>query len=133
MLFGVGIDIENHHRFLKYKNSDSEPDYLLSVFSQKELDNYAKYNSHFCFAISFSCKEAFFKAFGASWNNSKMQWTNIELFFTDIPENKKTSVEFSSFAKELIATHNIITPPFFDYTITESSIIFESILACKLK
>ncbi len=131
MLFGVGIDIENHHRFLKYKKSELE--YLLSIFSQNELNNYAKYNSHLCYAISFCCKESLFKAFGVSWNNSKIQWTDIELLFSDIPETKKASIFLSGFAEELMINNNIIHPPKFDYTITESQIIFESILSCNTK
>lgn len=133
MLFGVGIDIEDHLRFLKYKNSDSKLEYLLSIYSKNELKNYANYNSHLCFALSFSCKESLFKAFGVSWNNSKMQWTDIELLFSDIPENKKARVKFSGYATELIEKYHITYPPEFSYSISDTHIIFESILSCSKK
>ncbi len=132
MLFGVGIDIENYNRFLKYHTKNSSK-YLLSVFTEKELNNYAEFDTHLSFAISFCCKESFFKSFGYSWFNSDMEWYDIELIFNKHPKQKKASVLFSGFAKELIISNNIINPPYFNYTITESSIIFESILECKKK
>lgn len=93
MIFGVGIDIEDHNRFYKYLEQKNEsesllPVYtqsLLPVYTQKELYNYVQFNNHLCFAISFCCKEAFFKAFGTSWNNSAIEWHNIELFFYTKP------------------------------------------------
>ncbi len=133
MLFGVGVDIEDHNRFLKFQRSKDNIKYLLSIFTEKELNNYSKFNTHLSFAISFCCKESFFKAFGVSWNNSHIQWKDIELVFADSPEQKIASVFFSGYAKELIVSNNLIYPPYFDYTITESSIIFESILVCKTK
>jgi phosphopantetheine--protein transferase-like protein len=133
MLFGVGIDIENHNRFIKYQKSKDKTEHLSLIYSEKELKNYSQFDTHLTFAISFCCKESFFKSFGVSWNNSPIQLKDIELIFDDSPEKKKVSVSFLGYANEQITNNNIINPPYFDYTITDTLIIFESILACKTK
>ena len=57
------------------------------------------------FALSFSCKEAFFKALGVSWTNSNIFWKDIELLF-DGPEIEDYSVELSEYAKETLVKNN---------------------------
>jgi phosphopantetheine--protein transferase-like protein len=131
MIFGVGIDIEEHHRFLKYLNSQNSSRKLLSVYSDKEIENYKPYNNHLCFAISFSCKESFFKAFGQTWANSPLQWDDIEIVFNDIPENKNAEVLLSGYAQELIQKHKIDSEIKFDYDISDTSIVFKTILTCQ--
>lgn len=131
MVFGVGIDIENHNRFIKYHQSNEFEKFLTSVFSESELSNYALYNTHICYALSFTCKESFFKAFSFSKNNINIDWRDIELIFNNYPENKDAVVQFSGLAAELIDKYNIITPPDFNYKISESSVIFETVLSCK--
>ncbi len=126
MLFGAGIDIEEHGRFLKYKNKDTDLRNNL-IFTKKELENYRLYNSHFCYALSFCCKEAFYKAFG----NININLTDIELFFKDIPEKKQAEAEFSGYAKKIIIENKIKEPVFFDYKITDTYIVFETVLTCK--
>ena len=91
MIYGVGVDIEDHRRFEKYISSSDGLEHLLPIFSQKELHNYSKYNSHLCYALSFSCKEAVFKAFGQDWGEECM-WNDIELIFNEAPERKKAKV-----------------------------------------
>ena len=131
MIYGVGIDIENHRRFEKFINSKGEiEDGLLSVFTDREIHNYRKYASHLCYALSFSCKEAFFKCFGQDWGEDCM-WGDFELFFDDEPGKKRARVKFSGKARELMLKNNIDMQAFFDYHIFENSLIFESYLTCK--
>jgi len=127
MIFDVGVDIEEHQRFLKYLDSEKSK-YLLSVYSQKEIDNYQKFKSHLCFAIGFSCKEAFFKAFGETWANSPMQWTDIEIFFKSNPTHKNAEVIFSGYAKTLINNNKLQISPEFNYKIMPTSVLFEATL-----
>ena len=131
MVIGVGIDIENHNRFNKYHKLNEFSKFLRSVFSERELNNYVLYDSHICYALSFSCKESFYKAFSFSKNNIDIDWRDIELIFNNYPENKDAVVQFSGLAAELIDKYNIITPPDFNYKISESSVIFETVLSCK--
>jgi phosphopantetheine--protein transferase-like protein len=133
MILGVGIDIENHSRFLKYISPNFKPEYLLSVFTQDELDNYSKFNNHLCYAVSFSCKESFLKAFGVGWNNSKIQWGNIELLFNEPPENKNTNIRISGHARKLLDEFSINSFYVYNYSIDNSVVVFESILTCKTK
>ncbi len=130
MILGVGIDIENHSRFLKYISPNCNPEFLLSVFTKNELDNYRKFNNHLCYAVSFSCKESFLKAFGVGWNNSKIQWTNIELLFNEPPENKNTNIRINGIAQKLLGEYNTNTSFLYDYSIDNSVVVFESILTC---
>lgn len=130
MIYGVGVDIENHNRFKKYLNDQNQLEIALPIYSKKELSNYSQYKSHLCFAISFCCKEAFFKAFGDSWDEECM-WNDIELIFHDAPEKKNIDVLFSGRAKRLIEQNNICEESAFDYLINENSIIFHSLLACR--
>ena len=131
MILGVGIDIENHSRFLKYISPNCKPEYLLSVFTKDELDNYSKFNNHLCYAVSFCCKESFLKAFGVGWNNSKIQWGNIELLFNEPPENKNTNIRITGHARKLLREYNINSSCWYNYLIDETAVVFESILTCK--
>lgn len=133
MIFGVGIDIENHSRFLKYSGPNNKSSYLNSVFTKAEQTNYKKFNNHLCYAISFSCKEAFFKAFGESWNNGNIKWSNIELFFNGPPKDNNAEIRFNGYAQNLILKHNLNLPCLFNYSIEDSEIVFEAILRCKKK
>jgi phosphopantetheine--protein transferase-like protein len=131
MVHGIGIDIETHKRFQKYLNANGEPDdFLVSVFSENERNNYRNYPGHLCYALSFSCKEAFFKAFGSDWGDACM-WLDIELLFDDVPESKKARVQFEGKAKALALAKGIILPPEFDYSIDETQVVFKALLRCK--
>ncbi|RLD65510.1 MAG: hypothetical protein DRI84_06680 [Bacteroidetes bacterium] len=129
MIYGVGVDIENHLRFKKYLNVGGETDYLLSIYSERELQNFSQYNSHLCFALSFCCKESVFKAFGQNWGEECM-WCDIELLFNDSPEMKQIELVFSGRAKELVDRDNINPNAVIDYSIGENNIIFQSVLEC---
>lgn len=131
MVVGAGIDIENHNRFIKYYKSDEFSKFLGSIFSEKELKNYSLYNSHLCYALSFSCKESFFKAFSFTKDNINISPKEIELIFNEFPEKKNASVFFSGEAEKIIKLNNVKFPPFFEYNIFENLIVFESILSCK--
>lgn len=133
MIFGVGIDIENHSRFLKYHRPDHKNSFLDSIFTKAEQLNYKQFNNHLCYAISFSCKEAFFKAFGESWKNGKMKWSNIELIFKSQPKDKNVEIRFNGYAQSLILKHNLNLPCLHNYSIEDSEIVFEAILTCKTK
>ena len=130
MIFGVGIDIENHIRFEKYFKKDLNK-HLDIIFSQKELSNYSQFNSHLCHAISFSGKESFLKALGVNYNDDFIPWNNIEFFFKNHPEKEKAKIKISGIALDIFKEHNIINPPAFKYNISDSKIIFETILSCK--
>lgn len=132
MIFGVGIDIEDHTRFEKYHNNEKNIRDLSFLFSENEYVNYKLFDSHLCFAISFSCKEAFFKAM----NNEclpEINFTDIELIFNENPRNNNAEVFFKGEALKVIERNNIINPPFFEYKIFDNIIVFETILRCKTK
>lgn len=130
MVFGVGIDIENHSRFIKYQFYSESDNPMLSVFTAKEIANYKKIGSHLCYALSFSCKEAFFKAFGQSWNDSEILLHDIELFFDDRPEMNKTKVVLSGETERLRKKFSIKEPFAYLYQIGDENIIFEVVLEC---
>jgi phosphopantetheine--protein transferase-like protein len=131
MVYGIGIDIETHNRFQKYLNADGKPDdFLVSVFSENELNNYRNYPGHLCYALSFSCKEAFYKALGRDWGDACM-WLDIELLFDDAPGLKKARVEFGGRAKDIALSEGISLPPEFDYSMDEHQVIFKALLRCK--
>ena len=130
MIYGVGVDIEDHRRFEKYISSNDGLEHLLPIYSQKELYNYSQFNSHLCYALSFSCKEAVFKAFGQDWGEECM-WNDIELIFNESPEKGKAKVFFNGYAKQIIREQRISDSVDIEYRIDESKVIFQSILLCK--
>ena len=79
-VFGCGIDLEELSRFDKYIRNN---DYSLmeDICTERELMNVAG-DKRARLALSFSCKEAFFKALGVSWTNSNISWKDIELLFS---------------------------------------------------
>lgn len=113
MVFGCGIDIEEISRFEKYiKNNDYS--LIEDICTQRELNNVCG-DKRVRFALSFSCKEAFFKALGVSWTNSNIFWKDIELLFSG-PEFNNYSVQLSDYAKEILVENNAkIGEASFDY------------------
>lgn len=131
MIYGVGIDIEGRHRFQKFIQKNGQPDeFLISVFSERELQNYSRFQNYLCYGLSFSCKEAFFKAFGDDWGEECM-WLDIELLFDEAPEKNKALVVFSGKARQLAQEKGIALPPEFEYEIDAENIIFKALLRCK--
>lgn len=127
MIYGVGIDIENHARFKKYTDSSFNPEHLALIFSNRELRDYAAANNYLYYALSFSCKEAFYKAFGSS----EVLLNEIELIFNDTNDFKSLEIFFSGKAKAIIQREklNIIH----SYSVVNENVIFEAILECQTK
>jgi len=128
MIYGIGVDIEDHNRFKKHLESGYGTE--LPIFTKRELHNYSQYNSHLCYALSFSCKEAVFKAFGQDWGDECM-WNDIELLFSDVPETKNAEIVLKGRAKSIVEEMGIKHPLTFSYHIDSSKIIFQSILVCE--
>ena len=103
-VFGCGIDIEELSRFDRHTDIK---DYSLikELCSSREIQNLHR-NKRVRLALSFACKEAFFKAFGMSWTNSRICWTDIELLFHDDGIENYT-IELNNYANELLAINNL--------------------------
>jgi phosphopantetheine--protein transferase-like protein len=98
-VFGCGVDVEELSRFDKYIRNN---DYSLmeDIFTERELTRFDG-DERVRIALSFSCKEAFFKALGVSWTNSNISWKDIELLFSG-PEFDSYQVHLHGYAKELL-------------------------------
>lgn len=131
MVLGCGIDIEEHKRFLKFFNSAKPAHFFLSIYTQDEIENYSIFNTPLCFAVSFSCKEAFYKAFSSAFNNVQIDWHEIELIFHDEPGKDRAELRFKGTALELSLKNDLIFPPDFSYSISDSLVIFETLLECE--
>ncbi len=129
MIFGVGIDVENHHRFIKYATL-AEQEKLSLFYTPQEIENYASFDSHLCYAISFSGKEAFYKAFSSGQSSFIPSLTDVEIFFKDEPPGGKLEIAFSGNASEIIEKYKIDLPAEYNYSIEENFVIFETILLC---
>jgi phosphopantetheine--protein transferase-like protein len=106
-IIGCGIDIEELSRFEKHDptHPDSRKFFDL-IYSDEEIANNSLILPHLTFPLGFSCKEAFFKAFGVSWTNSPITWKDIELLFQDNSNLQQYSVRLSGYAKELFEQMN---------------------------
>ena len=81
-VIGCGIDIEELNRFTKHiSDSKNIRSFANLVFSETEIETNLQLSPEYTFPLGFSCKEAFFKALGVSWTNSKISWKDIELLF----------------------------------------------------
>ncbi len=130
MVLGCGIDIEEHKRFLKFFKSADAAHFFLSIFTQNEIKNYSIFNTPLCYAVSFSCKEAFYKAFSSAFNNVQIDLREVELIFHDEPAKGRAEVHFKGAVLELSLKNNLIIPPDFSYSISDSLVIFETVLEC---
>jgi len=130
VVLGCGIDIEEHKRFLKFFKSTEPAHYFLSIFTQGEINNYSIFNTPLCYAVSFSCKEAFYKAFSSAFDNVRIDWREVELMFHDEPGMGRAEVHFNGAVLELSLKNNLILPPDFSYSISDSLVIFETVLEC---
>ena len=131
MVLACGIDIEEHKRFLKFFDSSKPAHFFFSVFTQDEIENYSRFNTPLCYAVSFSCKEAFYKAFCSAFDNVQIDWNEIELIFHDEPERDRAELQFKGTALELLQKNHVIMPPVFNYSISDSLVIFETVLECE--
>ena len=130
MVLACGIDIEEHKRFLKFFRSAEPAHFFLSIYTPDEIENYSLFNTPLCHAVSFSCKEAFYKAFSSAFNNVQIDWHEVELLFHDEPGMGRAELKFKGAALELSQKNNLIIPPDFNYSISDSHVIFETVLEC---
>jgi len=101
-VLGCGIDIEEFIRFQKHiPGQDAASGFFQLVCSEAEISCNINLLPHLTFPISFSCKEACFKAFGVSWNNSRISWKDIEIFFSNENDLREHSIRLSGYALEL--------------------------------
>jgi phosphopantetheine--protein transferase-like protein len=106
-VFGCGIDIENISRFEKHLLSENEvSDVFKRVFTPKEIELNLQNPREF-FPLGFSTKESFFKAFGLSWTNSALQWTDFEILFKNPKDFNDFELVLSNHAQELISQNSI--------------------------
>jgi len=103
-VFGCGIDVEELKRFDRYVGAGDDS-IMQGICSPREFDNLCG-DRRLRFALSFSCKEAFFKALGMSWTNSAISWRDIELLFngSDLCE---CCVHLHGHAKDVVARHRL--------------------------
>lgn len=99
---GCGIDIEEIKRFrFKIPNPLKNTGFSDLVYTPSEIAANLDINPGLTFPLCFSCKEAFFKAFGVSWTNSKISWKDIELVFESKTDLNKYSIRLNGYAREL--------------------------------
>jgi phosphopantetheine--protein transferase-like protein len=98
-VLGCGIDVEELARFDKHIENN---DYSLmeDICTKREWNNPCG-DKKVRFALSFSCKEAFFKALGVSWINSIISWKDIELLFSG-PGFDSYKVHLQDHAKNIL-------------------------------
>lgn len=127
-VLGCGIDIEELCRFKN--NIPTQPDipgFAHLVYTDAEIEANLATHPKLTFPLCFSCKEAFFKAFGVSWTNSKISWKDIELLFLTKNNLQEYSIKLSGYAEELYHEKKICKiESYFDYT--NDYVIFHVIL-----
>ena len=102
-VLGCGIDIEELSRFDKYIDN-IDVSFMENFCTERELQNVYG-DKRVRYALSFSCKEAFFKALGVSWTNSDISWKDIELLFSG-PDFYYYKAKMHAYAKELLRKNN---------------------------
>jgi len=99
---GIGIDIEEPVRFINHLPTGSEISGLIKdAFTEDEIEHNRLNHPHLTFPLGFSCKEAFFKAFGISWTNSPISWHDIEIIFGNPANLYDYSIRLGGYAREL--------------------------------
>jgi phosphopantetheine--protein transferase-like protein len=127
-VLGCGIDIEELIRFdSKIPTGHNLPGFTQLVYSPTEIESYLKINSEFTFPLSFSCKEAFFKALGVSWTNSYITWKDIELLFNDENNLNDYSIRLSGYAEELFVEKKCRTYES-EFELADNYIVFQVVL-----
>ena len=127
-VLGCGIDIEELIRFdSKVPSGRNLPGFAQLVYSPLEIESYSKIKSEYTFPLSFSCKEAFFKALGVSWTNSYITWKDIELVFHDGNNLNDYSIKLSGYAEELFIEKKCRSYQS-EFKLADSYIIFQVVL-----
>jgi|PlaIllAssembly_1097288.scaffolds.fasta_scaffold27621_4 phosphopantetheine--protein transferase-like protein len=123
-VFGCGIDIEELARFDRLVDNEGCP-LIEDICTRREIDNTCG-DWRVRFALSFACKEAFFKALGMSWTNSGVFWKDIELLFHD-NDFGRHEVRLHNYAKEVLVKNNAaIGETFLDFN--EEIALFQVVL-----
>jgi phosphopantetheine--protein transferase-like protein len=101
-VIGCGIDIEDPKRFeTKIPTPVNTSGFAQLVYTSSEITHNLNINPNVTFALCFSCKEAFFKALGVSWTNSKISWKDIELLFVNENNLNDYSIRLNGYAGKL--------------------------------
>jgi phosphopantetheine--protein transferase-like protein len=101
-VLGCGIDIEELVRFeKKIPTRLNISGFAQLVYTPEEIERNLNVSPQITFPLCFSCKEAFFKALGVSWTNSKISWMDIELLFENENNLNEYSIRLNGFAKEI--------------------------------
>jgi len=129
-VYGCGLDIEEVNRFDKYVDAN---DYSLmsNICSQRELDNFQDecIDKRVRLALSFTCKEAFYKALGRIWVTSDISFKDIEIIFND-KYLSDYSVTLSDNAEKILLINNVkLGEILFNYN--EEYVVFQIILLSK--
>lgn len=127
-VLGCGIDIEELSRFKSKIPSGSETGgFVEMVYTPGEIARNLQNHPDLTFPLCFSCKEAFFKAFGVSWMNSGISWKDIELLFLNSQDLKDYKIKLKGYAKKLFLKKKCRKiDSYFEYT--DVYVVFEVIL-----
>ena len=104
-VFGCGIDVEELARFDRY-TGEGDDTIMRDICSQREFDNLRSGDKRARFALSFCCKEAFFKALGVSWTNSDVTWRDIELLSSG-PGLRECEVRLHCAARDIFEANRL--------------------------
>jgi phosphopantetheine--protein transferase-like protein len=127
-VMGCGIDIEELKRFEnKIPTHKNISGFAEMVYTPSEITCNLAVNPGFTFPLCFSCKEAFFKALGVSWTNSKISWKDIELLFKNENNLHEYDIKLSGYAEELYHVKKCHSfESYLEYT--DNYVIFQVIL-----
>jgi len=127
-VLGCGIDIEELIRFeTNIPTRTNITGFAQMVYTPAEIAYNLDIYPGFTFPLCFSCKEAFFKALGVSWTNSKISWKDIELLFENKNNLHDYSIRLNGFAEELYHEKKCCSiESYLEYTSTY--VIFQVIL-----
>jgi phosphopantetheine--protein transferase-like protein len=125
---GCGIDIEELIRFEKKIPTRIDiPPFSELVYTHSEIECNLGIDPGITFPLCFSCKEAFFKAFGVSWINSGISWKDVELVFKKKDDLNSYSIKLNGFAEVLFHEKKCrIIESCFEYT--DRYVLFQIIL-----
>lgn len=125
---GCGIDIEELARFSGHLPVNQPiPDFWMMISTEEEIMINRQVSPRLSFPLSFSCKEAMFKALGRSWTNSEISWKEIELIFRDHSREDNYTIRLTGSALERFRDLKC-TRIESSFTCTDEYVIFQIIL-----